>query len=53
MTTIDKEELDSLIQSEWGYLESKKGEWSLLRRETGYGSAGTRITLYPAYGPDP
>jgi len=33
MTTIDKEELDSLIQSEWGYLESKKGEWSLLEGE--------------------
>ena len=30
MTTIGKEELDSLIQSEWDYLESKKGEWSLL-----------------------
>ena len=30
MATIDKEELGSLIQSEWDYLESKKGEWSLL-----------------------
>ena len=30
MTTIGKEELDSLIQSEWDYLELKKGEWSLL-----------------------
>ena len=30
MTTIGEEELDSLIQSEWNFLESKKGEWSLL-----------------------
>ncbi len=30
MATIDKEELDALIQSEWDYLESKRGEWSLL-----------------------
>ena len=30
MITIGEEELDSLIQSEWNFLESKKGEWSLL-----------------------
>ena len=30
MTTIGKEELDSLIQSEWNFQESKKSEWSLL-----------------------
>ena len=30
MTAIVKEKLNSLIQSEWDYLESKKGEWSLL-----------------------
>jgi len=33
MTMIDKEELNSLIQSEWDYLETKKGEWSLLEGE--------------------
>lgn len=33
MTTIGEEELDSLIQSEWEYLDSKKGEWSLLEGE--------------------
>ena len=30
MAAIDKEKLDALIQSEWDYLESKRGEWSLL-----------------------
>ena len=33
MPTIDKAQLDSLIQSEWDYLESRKGEWSLLEGE--------------------
>jgi len=33
MTTIVQNELDSLIQKEWDYLESKKGEWSLLEGE--------------------
>jgi hypothetical protein len=33
MTAIVKEKLNSLIQSEWDYLESKKGEWSLLEGE--------------------
>jgi hypothetical protein len=33
MPTIDKAQLDSLIHSEWDYLESRKGEWSLLEGE--------------------
>ena len=33
MKTIVKEELDQLIDNEWDYLESKKGEWSLLEGE--------------------
>ena len=33
MTTISMEELNPLIQSEWEYLESKNGEWSLLEGE--------------------
>ncbi len=33
MTPISMEELNPLIQSEWDYLESKNGEWSLLEGE--------------------
>ena len=33
MTTIAQEELDQLIANEWQYLDSKKGEWSLLEGE--------------------
>ena len=33
MTLISMEELNPLIQSEWEYLESKNGEWSLLEGE--------------------
>ena len=33
MTPISMEELNPLIQSEWEYLESKNGEWSLLEGE--------------------
>ena len=33
MTPILMEELNSLIQSEWDFLESKNGEWSLLQGE--------------------
>jgi hypothetical protein len=33
MTPILIEELNPLIQSEWDFLESKNGEWSLLQGE--------------------
>ena len=33
MTTIVQEKLDQLIDNEWDYLVSKKGEWSLLKGE--------------------
>lgn len=33
MTAVVQEKLDQLIASEWGYLVSKKGEWSLLEGE--------------------
>ena len=30
MTTIVKEDLDSLIENEWNYIQDNRGEWSLL-----------------------
>ena len=33
MTAIVQDQLEQLIDKEWGYLESRKGEWSLLEGE--------------------
>ncbi len=33
MTTIVEQELDELIDNEWQYMESRRGEWSLLEGE--------------------